>query len=278
MPPKTLTPPPEHHGLGSDGSSTLWSESDSQDQPTPATPISNINMGMDGMEEERSNMDERPASLSSSDNDDDDADMSDGGAAIASSEMGEPLTMTLSHAEQLNAEMDMLDVELMGEEILHDMYQDSHYHSMDDPVIFSPADLHSQLHHAGFPVSSLPTADDISMQLQHLQDLAGEDNMDAQEDMQEGANFESTLLPFLHTPSPPSIASNLNEALAMVQQLSITQEPFSFTHAGIFLYILPSATAQDENLADNDQVEDQTHNLSLADFLYSWGRSATRCE
>jgi hypothetical protein len=129
---------------------------------------------------------------------DEDHDMSDGGAALA---------MTFSHAEQLNAEMDQLDADLMGPDNLAGLYMDTQfpvhggdgdtfqyddsntpdYYSHDSPDTYDTLDetmdemLGAEVS-LGMPNNtSLPTAmSAVSLQLQHLQEdgLLHMDQMD----------------------------------------------------------------------------------------------------
>jgi hypothetical protein len=108
---------------------------------------------------------------------DEDQDMSDGGAA---------LTMTLSHAEELNAELDLLDAELMGHDNLVGLYLEAHYpaensfqysDSFPSPDQYSDespdqpeeaADVYMQ---GTADTTNLPTSlSAVSVQLQHIQD------------------------------------------------------------------------------------------------------------
>jgi hypothetical protein len=65
--------------------------------------------------EDKSELDDR---LESQDVSDEDQDMSDGGAVLA---------MTLSHSNNVNAEADLIDVEIMGPENLADLMMDNHF-------------------------------------------------------------------------------------------------------------------------------------------------------
>ena len=185
MLPNPLTPPNEYSAEAVDthnGFNLVLDsiEQFSQQDHSIATPISNINMGCDSMEE-RSEVEDR----SDSNDLDDDQDMSDGGA---------PLTMTLSHAEDLNAEMDLLDAEVMGAGNLAGMILDNHFpssmlsnvpyvyaddlypeDSMEDA--FDPNDdvidhvMDDGTLHGVVDTSDIPTTmSELSQQLQHLQD------------------------------------------------------------------------------------------------------------
>ncbi|KAI9053503.1 hypothetical protein LZ554_002458 [Drepanopeziza brunnea f. sp. 'monogermtubi'] len=137
----------------------------------PGTPVS---MGLEGPEE-RSDMAERQESYPLSD---EDYDMSDGGAA---------LTMTLSHAEALNNEMDLLDAEVMGHDNLvglsgHESYYPEspalpdHYPD-DEPPDWTHGAEHIYTQQILAGPTSIPAAmSDLSQQLQHLQE--GQDHSD----------------------------------------------------------------------------------------------------
>ncbi|TVY83550.1 putative WD repeat-containing protein [Lachnellula suecica] len=129
---------------------------------------------------------------------DEDQDMSDGGAE---------LTMTLSHAEALNAELDLLDVELMGPENLQNMHME-HYHSAENENMFfysdsfPPSEPYS--HHAEdvqegepLPTPDLPTTmSEVSQHLQHIQD--GQEHLELEMAEEEhGAFINNSTHPFL---------------------------------------------------------------------------------
>jgi hypothetical protein len=128
--------------------------------------------------------------VDSQDLSDEDQDMSDGGANIS---LGAP--MPLPYAEELNAEMDMLDAEIMGSDIHDLLFHDSHYQStMDDDTPFyysGPFYADEQLTQLAEEqndmmddgsiqgvapnfsgsVSALPAVmSELSQQLQHIQD------------------------------------------------------------------------------------------------------------
>jgi hypothetical protein len=217
-----LTPPNEysaevvdtHNGVNH---TVELNQSSSQHNPSITTPISNINMGRDSLEE-RSDMEDRS---DSNDLHDEDQDISDGGA---------PLTMTLSHAEELNAEMDLLDAEVMGADNLAGLLLDNHFPSstLDNLPFLYHDDLYQEsiensfdpdddvidhimddgFLHGGADTSDLPTAmSELSQQLQHLQD--GQEHADAGPISEEHGDFlQNSISPLLlPSPSPASILS-----------------------------------------------------------------------
>ncbi|KAE8444601.1 hypothetical protein EG329_014432 [Mollisiaceae sp. DMI_Dod_QoI] len=123
-----LTPPNEHSAEATavdDGEAYLPGANDVVTQPSVVTPVSNANMGLDEPDE-MSNMDGR---LDEQETSDEDQDMSEGGGAA--------LSLTLSHAEALNAEMDALDAELMGPENLEQLYLDTNFPNVSNPFFDS---------------------------------------------------------------------------------------------------------------------------------------------
>ncbi len=110
MLPNPLTPPSEYSTEAiitdpDNGATTIVSGPNDYTSQQFATPMSTVGMGSESAEGCES-MENRPDVHYMSD---EDQDMSDGGAE---------LTMTLSHAEQLNAELDLLDAEVMGHDNL----------------------------------------------------------------------------------------------------------------------------------------------------------------
>jgi hypothetical protein len=133
--------------------------------PQFATPVSSVNMGLD----------ERPDSRDTSD---EDQEMSDGGA---------PLTMTLSHAEQINAEMDILDVEIMGQDNLNELLLENHLPpTLEDALpnngsssgqgepspgpLNDPNHALNEIYIQGMGASIPNTMSAVSLQLQYLQE------------------------------------------------------------------------------------------------------------
>ncbi|KAK2628046.1 hypothetical protein QTJ16_002692 [Diplocarpon rosae] len=264
---------------------------------TPSTFGTPTSMGLDGPEE-RSDLEERPThSLS-----DEDLETADGGAA---------LTMTLSHAEALNNEMDMLDAELMGHDNLVGLSEHPSYfsdsqigpdHGTDDTSdLWATEDnVYTEEEPAGS--ASVPTTmSEVSQQLQHLQDgqahVATAQAMDELHGDMQQHSIPSILLPF-----PPNF-QNEGIAGAGVGAHAIFVYLSQIAHAGSALPLAagawettisllpPPASSQaqsafhnplidelvDEEDADNSEVQDQ-FNLTLAEFLEAWGRSALRPE
>lgn len=180
MLPNLLTPPNEPFteattgdGVGYPGANELVT------QHFVATPVSNINMGLD--EQDEMAITGRPDEHIMTDEDEDE-DMSEGGG-------GAPLTMTLSHAEALNAELDALDAELMGPQNLVELYLGQHFHQLGDPYpdpfqedyptshMDQPEpsqDVHmhgtGNLHGSGSLVNLPSAMSQVSLHLQHLQE------------------------------------------------------------------------------------------------------------
>jgi hypothetical protein len=183
-----------------------------QDHSTIAKPISDADMGLDGQ-------DERPAvgdGLYDEALSDEDQDMSDGGAA---------LTMTLSHAEQLNAELDMLDAEVMGSENLAGLLMDNHYHpimiedgpfnyydSIADPQesdVYDEDMMDDALGPGPVNLSNLPVAmSAVSQQLQHIQNGQGHANFTPPADAQHGGFQDNSTSPFIFHPLLTTNAGN----------------------------------------------------------------------
>jgi hypothetical protein len=181
-----------------------------------ATPMSTASMGPESVEGRESTEDRSDIHNMS----DEDQDMSDGGAA---------LTMTLSHAEELNAELDLLDAEVMGHDNLVGLFLETHYPLItENPFQYSnsfttpdpypdeslgqPEDVADAYMQGTADATNLPTSlSAVSLQLQHIQD--GQEHEESAEAADElhGAAFinnstPSILLPFLSSPA----ASNLS--------------------------------------------------------------------
>jgi len=285
------------------------------------TPISENGMGLENRFD-RSNLGERSDSHDLSD---EDRDMSEGGVVLSTTEA--PLTMTLSHAEELNAELDMLDTEIMGHDnlnvLLHDdLYSDELPFYYSDPEQFAqnPEEALDDLLLDGImdeveipaylpmpPTGLPPVMSEVSQQLQHIQN--GQEHADPSTGVEgQHAAFidNSTLPPSFHSVLPTGVGSSAD--LAMADVYSVVQNmgshyvqntnwveglgpspdipalapnqiqhlfphdesvlsPFSYFH-------VPDANADDvSSEADQDEVDDQV-NLSMLDFLYTWGRTA----
>jgi len=217
--------------------------------------------------------------------------MSDGGAPLSSissigspkSPLGAPLTMSFSHAEELNAEMDMLDAEVMGENDLQDLHSDP----VDDIVVETQGIIVATINIIphGPHTPSPPAAHDLSLHLQHLQDQI-------ELDMQEEPFFNHSTSPFPHIPLSPLLSGTLGE-VAIVQQSSV--QPASSQSAlsdsvgwenvppppliflGSTVNNLEEDFLQTLSQTDDNEVEDN-NNLTLGEFLYSWAHATTRGE
>jgi hypothetical protein len=148
------------------------------------------------------------------DTSDDDQDMSDGGAA---------LTMTLSHAEELNAELDLLDAEVMGHDNLVGLYLENHYPA-ENPFQYSnsfssqgqysdespdqPEEAVDAYMQGTADATHLPTSlSAVSVQLQHIQD--GQEHAESADTADEvhGA-FINNSTPSILFPFPSSQAAS----------------------------------------------------------------------
>ncbi|KAH6709190.1 WD40-repeat-containing domain protein [Leptodontidium sp. MPI-SDFR-AT-0119] len=249
-------------------------------------------MGIDGPDD-RTDGDERESHTST----DDDQDMSDGGAA---------LMMTLSHAEALNNEMDLLDAELMGHHNMLDVsgldpYPPASYFAEpsahDPPSVWSTMDGVQHTQHFPTPANVPPAMSEVSQVLQHLQD--GQDGQEHAEtadgtDELHGANLQqstpSILLPFFQNfPNGGVGAGGILSNFVSMSQIApaslptlgsaeIWTNPFQFppdivAQSTIASHI-PLADVDDMSDADQPEVEDQ-FNLTLAHFLHSWGTSSS---
>ncbi|KAG0650899.1 putative WD repeat-containing [Hyphodiscus hymeniophilus] len=211
------------------------------DTPVPvqhapiAKSTSDIDMGLEG-QDERSDVEDRSEFLDDAPSDDD-MDMSDGGAA---------LTMTSSHAEQLNAELDMLDAEIMGSHnlglLVDDHYQPTtiedlpfsyHGHNPGPPsfaqnsTVYEEGAMDDEIPPAPPVISNLPVAmSAVAQQLQHIQDGQGYANL-APDALHGGVHDNSTLpLPY-HSQLYTSPLSNF-VSLADISPPSVThQQPMA---------------------------------------------------
>ncbi|OWP06943.1 hypothetical protein B2J93_7677 [Marssonina coronariae] len=267
---------------------------------TPATLGTAAGMTLDRPEERSEPEEKLPPSGS-----DEDLDMSDGGAA---------LTMTLSHAEALNHEMDMLDAEVMGHENLLGLAEHPSYHSVSQSGPDQGADDDSPDEWAvtgeNLPTEEVPagatsastTMSQVSQQqqLQHWQE--GQAHAGTAQavgelsggDMQQHSTSSSPL-PFppnmqngsvpgasadAHSnPGPVSQSTHDGSALPLVAggwetPTSVLPPPASAQAQPAFHNPLMDEFFDGEG-ADNAEVQDQ-FNLTLAEFLEAWGRSASR--
>jgi hypothetical protein len=318
-----LTPPQDHstppgsdtyngNGVTSPMGSNSHSFAGHSANTFAPTPVSN--MGLDSRDE-RGELGEQAGSYDSTD---EDQDMSDGGAA---------LTMTLSHAEALNAELDLLDAEVMGPDNFTGLHLDTHFPAMvnhDNDDVFLYADLPDSEPHSPHPqyaqediigndpmdTPSLPTTmSQVSQHLQHIQDGQEHVELDMATD-EHGAFTNNSTHPFLlpyvphfqamhgsagtqqaadyvslsdlssvqSTPVNPSHSSAVGSGVGLAPQIAATnslvqpQNPLNASHLSFV-----DMSWEEESDADPHEVEDQS-NLSLGDFLYNWGVSASRSD
>lgn len=197
-----LTPPNElasthSAGLDSHGTPGATASLNHYGSQQFTTAISIANMGF----EEKLDLDDQADYQDISDGD---QDMSDGGA---------PLTMTLSHAEQLNVEMDMLEAEIMGPENLHELLIQNHFPTTledalpydeipSDQNVYSPEVLDqpehtlNELYMQGMGSdTNLPnTMSAVSLQLQHhLQAELLQDGQEHVEGLEEADEINSVI-------------------------------------------------------------------------------------
>ncbi|KAL2072608.1 hypothetical protein VTL71DRAFT_11951 [Oculimacula yallundae] len=234
-----------------------------------------------------------------SSDDEEEQDMSDGGTA---------LTMTLSHAEALNNEMDLLDAELMGH---HNMLEISDF----DSDSYPPGPFFSQVE-ANFPLwsnmetlqnmqydsvhpSAIPAMSEVSQVLQHLQDGQNgqvhlEFDMDDEPGVMHGGNLQqstpSILLPFFQNilqNGGVGIEGPLPNFVVMSQVAPATLPAMQPAWLGSTggpqntaphtqhptQFHVPTVPIEDELDADQGEVQDTT-NHTLASFLHRWGTSA----
>jgi len=181
MLPNPLTPPSEYSAeaieteADNGTTTTIISGSNEYTSHQFATPMSSGGMGSEPAEGCES-MEERSDTHDMSD---EDQDMSDGGAE---------LTMTLSHAEELNAELDLLDAEVMGHDNLVGLFPETHYPSItenqfqysssftnpdhySDESLVQPEEGADVFMQGTADTTNLPTSlSAVSLQLQHIQD------------------------------------------------------------------------------------------------------------
>lgn len=314
MLPNPLTPPNEYsaEAVGLAEEVGYQGAHEPVTQLSFATPVSNVSMGLDEQDElpNVGRTDEQYMT-------DEDEDMSESGGG------GALLTMTLSHAEALNAELDMLDAELMGPQNLSDMYMDQYYPPPFDPYSFHepesqmdqpepPQDTH--MHGSGSLVNLPSAMSQVSLHLQHLQEE--QEHAEAAEVMDEDMHIASLnnstpsiLLNFLsnmhttnvgvatgpqldyvsptelHTtntlpsatglsqPLPPHLwsteGSTPSPALDVVVHAPSQSPSFHISTEPTIVVVI----TDDASEADQNEV-DEPFNLSVGDFLYTWGTSA----
>lgn len=225
MLPNPLTPPNEYSAEGietdaGNGTTSVVAGPNDYTSQQFATPMSTASMGSESAQgcpsmEDRSD---------SQDMSDEDQDMSDGGAA---------LTMTLSHAEELNAELDLLDAEVMGHDNLVGLFLETHYPSIaENPFQYSdsftnpdhysdgslnqPEEVADAYMQGSTNATNLPTSlSAVSLQLQHIQD--GQEHQESLEAADElhGAAFINNSTPSIFSSFLSSFAaSNLGNGNA----------------------------------------------------------------
>lgn len=209
--------PTEAIESNNDGTLPLGPSEYHMQHPSIAKSTSNVNMGLEG-QDERSDVEDRSEFLDDTPSDED-TDMSDGGAA---------LTMTLSHAEQLNAELDMLDAEVMGSDNLIGLLMDNQYQpAMIEAPPFSyhgynqgpqtsdeydEGMMGNELGPAPAAMPNLPVAmSAVAQQLQHIQDGQGHaiGNFTFAPDAQHGAVQDNSTSPLPYHPQFSTIPLNL---------------------------------------------------------------------
>jgi len=273
------------------------------------TPLSN--MGLESREERA----ESAEYVDSYESTDEDQDMSDGGAA---------LSMTVSHAEALNAELDLLDAEVMGPDNLTGLHLETHFPATGDEdnmflyadsfpgsgpySHYSPAGQEDIMENDPIITPDLPTTmSEVSQHLQHIQDGQEHVELEMAADDQHGAFTNNSTHPFLlsYVPQFQTVQGVAGiqqtadyvslSALSSVQNTPgvslqpapawMTQNPAQpATTNGLVPpqnpqnpshFSLVDIIWEEESDADQNEVEDQS-NLSLGDFLYNWGMSASR--
>ena len=263
-----------------------------EQHPSVANDISH-DMGSDDQEERSDTREDQDEDQ----DEDEDTDMSEEGAA---------LTMTLSHAEQLNAELDMLDAEVMGSDNLAGLLMDNQYYyqdAYDEDIMENEEDImENEMGPDLSPVPNIPVAmSAVSQQLQHIQDGQGHADLTiAQETQHAPAHDNSTSPPLLFHGYGEDFIISLAD-ISSVQQPVVTLGSSNAPHlwgtggwtpSPATDVILPSS--QDQSFtshvlssdvievdgdqvteADLDPVDDQ-FNLSLSEFLSNWAYSSLR--
>ena len=185
-PPYLQDEPTESHDSNNDGTLFLGPSEYSVQHPFVAEHISHNDMGEEG-QDETYDLEERCGFLHDGLSEED-TDMSDGGAA---------LTITASHAEQLNAELDMLDAEVMGSDNLVGILMDNHYqpNTIDNlpfhyhgyyqelpsfaqsSSVYNEGTMDDDVEPTPLAIPNFPVAmSAVAQQLQHIQDGQGHGN------------------------------------------------------------------------------------------------------
>jgi len=228
-----LTPPTQFSTPESPHEASLPPEVSSsenlQHYTSIATPVSISDTGL-GDHEERLETASKSHRHDSSD-DDQDTDMSDGGVPLLSSPVGEPLSMSISHAEELNAEMDLLDVEVMGDDNFNDMFHDHSPINQAPPFFFTDLDEQPDyvldgLMYGGPPhlvpevpetQAGLPAAmSNLSQQLQHIQEGQEHGDFAVFQDTQHATENSTSPFQFVSVPVPnASSISNIQSTTVL---------------------------------------------------------------
>lgn len=253
---------------------------------------------------------------------DEDQDMSEGGAPLS-----DLLLMSPEHAQALNAEMDILDAEVMGQANMDELLLSGNYQPSTiatepsfylptstqtpatPPHLLLPSDeldedmLYDQFEAA--EAASLPTTMmEVSQQLEHLQDA--HENMDfigvadAQHDNGIGYGTSPPLIspPFfsgVETSGEPSQEEVFLPTEPYLNSLEVSSDPglpYYGWHGGFTVSTVPAdwppgeitvsllndlEVFWDDNTSEADRSEvGDLFNLSLTDFLYTWGRTSAR--
>lgn len=250
-------------------------------------PVAASNMGLDTRDERTDSIEH----AESYDSPDEDQDMSDGGA---------DLTMTLSHAEVLNTDMDLLDAEIMGPDNLADLHLDTSMVVTDYNYPYDYSLAGSQQFQGIHPpaaeseLMSTPNLAEVAQHLQHIQDGQEHVEMELATDDQHGAFAHTSTHPFLlpyiphfqeihgtwvspptadhfslsdTSPTPSTPANSLPPPLGW----SIGELPPGAATNGTGASHLSFAEMawEDGSDADQNEVEDRS-SLTLGDFLQTW--------
>lgn len=250
-----LTPPNEHtieagHLAEGFGHPTV-------SQLSFGTPVSPASIGLDD-QDKMSNI----GRASDQDMTDEDEEMSEGGGA--------PLTMTLSHAERLNAEMDMIDIEVMGEDNLEEMYLEHHsphwfdHHSLDDsdmPMDTSmdqPEPPQDGTIHTSGSLVNLPSAmSQVSLHLQHLQEEQESAEATAVVDDEHVASFNGStpsillnILSHMNTTSLGDVAGPQLDFVAPIELSTITMPGGAGVSQPLQLHLWPNQESTSSSALD----------------------------
>jgi hypothetical protein len=291
-----------------------------------ATPMSNHSSGLG----ERADLEDGPDSPHLGD---EDQDMSEGGAALSIDlSLEGALLMSPSHAQELNAEMDMLDAEVMGQDNLDELFLNGNHHQstmVAEPPFYFSAPIHGPSHllqpsedfdddmlYDEFEPAeaiNLPTAMlEVSQQLEHLQDAPENVDFigvpDPQHDLVADHSISPPPFPTLSSTAAGSsleqaqenfvsliVASSITPQAVGLAGLGLPSVPHPGGHGGwtappgtdvlmsnqshqtVVSHLNNQDLFWDDPVSEADQPEvDDQFNLSLVDFLYTWGRTSSR--